>query len=232
MNLFYWIVWGICFVPARLLFPTKIINKPVFRQKGRAVIACNHMSNLDPIVLKYKEHSMRYILAKHTLFKNKFLGKVFTSFGAIPVDRKAVGLSTIKTVLGILKQDRQVIIFPEGTRKISIDEANEIKNGVAMFALKGKAPIIPMAFLLQPKVFRYNKLLVGEPIDLSSYYDQKVTKELMSEIGDNVLLKIQKLRTDFIDSLPQKKKEKIQKKIDKDINKYNKKSLKKEKCVV
>lgn len=215
MNLGYYIAWAVAYLPVRMLYPTTVINKKVFRHKGRAVMVCNHMSNLDVVVIKSHEHTKRYILAKHTLFKNKFIGSIFKSFGGIPVNRQEVGVSTIRSVLDLLKKENQVLIFPEGTRETSIDDINALKSGMAMFALKSNSPIIPMMFLYKPKMFRFNKLIVGEPIDLTKYQNQKITKEMYTEIANSVLQTMQKLRKDYIDSLKPKRREKVIKKLKK-----------------
>ena len=199
----------------RLLYPTTIINKKVFRQKKRAVMVCNHMSNLDVVIIKSHDHHKRYVLAKHTLFQKRFFGSFLKSLGGIPVNRQEVGVSTIRSVLDLLKNDKQVLIFPEGTRKTSIDDVNALKNGMAMFALKSDSPIIPMMLLYKPKMFRFNKLIVGEPIDLSHYKEQKVTKEVYAEIADNVLNTMQNLRKEYINSLNPKKRVRVLAKLEK-----------------
>ena len=48
---------------------------------------------------------------------------------------------------GVLKENKKLVVFPEGTRhkdKVDKGELGETKNGVAMFAIKGKAPIVPV----------------------------------------------------------------------------------------
>lgn len=213
MNICYWIFWSILYLPVRLCFPTIVVNKRNFRYRGKALFVCNHTSNWDIVILKLHEHTYRYVLAKHTMFKNKFSAAFFRMLGAIPVNRDAVELSTIKTVLGKLKDDKQITIFPEGTRKDDIGSADAIKNGVAMFALKADAPIIPSVMLYKPKFFRWNKILTGEPIDLSAYRGQKPTRETFAEVGSIVLAEMQALRNNYLASLPPKKQLKVAKKM-------------------
>jgi len=184
------------------------------------------MSNVDIMVLKSHEHQKRYILAKHTLFQNKFVGSVLRGLGGIPVNRKEVGISSIRTVLDLLKKGKQVIIFPEGTRSTSIDAVNALKSGMAMFALKSNSPIIPMMLLYKPRVFRFNKIIVGEPIDLSQYRERKISKEVYSEIADAVLVVMQDLRNNYIDSLNPRKRARVLTKLEK-IEKREQKRLEK-----
>lgn len=209
MSILYWICWLIVFIPIRILYPTKIINKEYFRKKGKAIFACNHTSNLDIIILKTRQYKKSYVLAKHTLFKNKFLGACFKSFGAIPVNREEVSVSSIKQTLKVLKDDKQLIIFPEGTRKSSLEESESLKNGMAMFALKAQAEIVPMVFLRKPKLFRMNTIIVGEPICMEEYAGVKASKEVMEEISQKVLTEMKNLRDSYIATLSEKKQKKL-----------------------
>lgn len=233
MNFGYFLSWLLIYIPIRTLYPTTVMNKKGFRASERAVVVCNHMSNMDIVVIKSHQPFKQYVLAKHTLFQNKFFGCVLKSYGGIPVNRQEVGVGTIRTVLDLLKNNKQVLLFPEGTRSSSLDEANAIKNGVAMFALKSNSPIIPMMFLYRPKMFRFNKLLVGQPIDLSQYLGKKVTKEMYAEIADFVLDTMKKLRDDYIQSLPERKRTRVLSKLHRfearDKRKFEKRRAKKAK---
>ena len=204
MNFLYWICWVIAYLPLRICYPIRVVNKKNLNKK-HAILACNHTTNLDIVLLKSHQHIKSYVLAKHQLFNGKFVSKFLRMLGAIPVNREEVGLSTIKETLKVLKEDKQLVIFPEGTRKISINETESLKAGMIMFALKSKSPIIPVVFINKPKIFRFNKILVGEPIDLSEYYDQKQSKELMQELSDVVLQAMQKLRNDYYEAKRLKK---------------------------
>ncbi len=226
MKFGYFIAWVLVYLPVRLLYPTTVINKKVFEYKNRAVMVCNHMSNVDVVVIKSHEHTYRYVLSKHNLFENKFVGGVLRGLGGIPVNREEVSVSTIRSVLDLLKKDNQILIFPEGTRKTSIDDANALKNGMAMFALKSGSPIIPMTLLYKPKMLRFNKLIVGEPIDLSQYQDTKASREVYTEIADMVLDAMKNLRKDYIESLSPKKQVKVLSKLKK-IEEHEQKRLNK-----
>lgn len=219
MAIFYWFCWGLLYIPLRIFYPTTVINKKNFRIKKRVIYASNHMSNMDIVILAIHNHRKSCILAKHTLFKNKFLGFILRHLGAIPVNREEVGISTIKTAIKFLEAEGQMIIFPEGTRKTSIEEAEALKNGMALFAVKTNSPLVPVVLLKKPRFLRCNKIIVGEPIDLSKYQGQRPTKEVLSEISSMVLDEMQKLRSDYIASLPEKKRKKfIDKKEEKAIS--------------
>ncbi len=221
MGFFYRFCWCIVAPIARLLLPTRIIGKQNM-VKGRAVLACNHRSNFDVIVFDVCRYRMPYVLAKHTLFEKKFNAKVLTSFGAIPVNRQDLSTTTVRKVLKVLNEDNHLLIFPEGTRKESLDETEALKNGMALFALKTNAPIVPMYMVRKPEFFKLNKIIIGEPISMEAYKGQRPTKEVLSEISAKVMEAMWSLKTDYENSLSPKQLQKYQKQLQHTIEKDNK----------
>lgn len=164
--LFYIIIF-IIFLPFTIIFPIKKIGKNKLKKyKGQNfIIACNHMSNLDPIMLDITFGRKFKFLAKKELFKNKLIGACMRSFGGIPVDRQNPSPSTIKQVFSIIDNKKHICIFPQGTRKKQpIIQEGEIKDGVAMFAVRTGTPVLPMMFNKKIKAFHRTKLYIGEPI--------------------------------------------------------------------
>ena len=53
----------------------------------------------------------------------------------------------------------------------------ELKGGAGVFAVKTKSPVVPVMFLKKPKAFRRTYYIVGEPFELSEFYDKKLVKE-------------------------------------------------------
>lgn len=135
--------------------------------KGKAIIVCNHKSNVDYIYLWNKIWRKQYVLSKDSLYKNPISRWFFRSNGGIPVNREKVGLSTIKESMAVLKNEKILTIFPEGTRNKTDEPLLEFKAGASVFAVKTNAPVVPMYILKKGGFFRFNKVLVGEPI----YFD-------------------------------------------------------------
>ena len=161
------VVVFIAYLPFGLIFPTKVISKHnLTKHKGKALVACNHYSNLDPIFLLVKffklPHKRRF-LGKIEL-KKGILGYILTSMGIIFINRGKVDLKAIKTVDKALKADKKVIIFPEGTRNKSESlEMGEVKSGTIFFAKKADSAIIPMRIMERIRPFRRTTVIIGEP---------------------------------------------------------------------
>ena len=163
----YWICFLILWPLITLFFPTRVVNKKRLpkRKKQNVIVACNHMSNMDAPLVAVKFWQKFTYLGKAELFKNKFFGWLMRKFDVIPVDRNKVSITSIKQVLGAINRKRHVCIFPQGTRQEAgeIDES-VIKGGVVLFSLRTGTPVLPMVIMKKPKIFRFNKIVVGEMI--------------------------------------------------------------------
>ena len=187
-NLMFCLVW----IYAKIFYPTKLVGKENL-QKGKCIYACNHQSAMDGFLAVLKVKNKPNILAKKELFKNKFMGFVFKKLKAIPVNRGEADIGAIKKVLSALKKGEQLLVFPQGTRKEDAEDMQALKSGTAMFALKGDAPIVPMMFLKKPRMFRRNTLVVGKPINLDEFKQEKPTKETYEKVSNLLTQKMEEL---------------------------------------
>ena len=165
------------YIPIFLFFPTKVIHKKRL-PKGKMIVTSNHYSNLDPLVLIVRFNRHFRFLGKKELFKTKFLSFIMNGLGVISVDRDSMSPSTYKEIMANLKMDKQIFIFPEGTRnKAEDDNLQDVKNGIITFASKGESEIIPMIIHRKPKMFRKNYIIVGESIKIEGENPKRLTKE-------------------------------------------------------
>ncbi|MGN1208152.1 MAG: lysophospholipid acyltransferase family protein [Christensenellales bacterium] len=167
----YWFLYILCWLPIKILFPVKIVGRKNLI-KGKALLCCNHQSNIDTFPILYAGKTKVYALCKKELCNTKFKAWFMKKMGAIPINRAKPEISAIKKCFEILNKNKNLLIFPQGTR-MNTEEAIGIKEGVAMFALKNKAPIIPMVYLKKNKVFRKNTLVVGKPIEFDLDYNKE-----------------------------------------------------------
>ena len=194
----FWLCWLLVAPFVFLFVPTKIIGKRNIKniKKKSAIIAPNHQSWLDPVIMKVRVDTSSKLMAKDNMFKKKFPGWLLTKFGAYPVNRGGNDIKAVKTTLGHLKNNRHVVIFPEGTRVSSGDLA-ELKNGLVMFALKTDCYIVPAIFKKKPKFFRFNHLLIDFPFKFSDYEEfkeAKVNHETLDRASEILTAKLQYLK--------------------------------------
>lgn len=153
-----------------VLWPTTIINRQKFTQ-SKGVYVCNHYSIMDanPMCVQLFSEDFRFVI-KEEVCKG-VLGKFLDGIGAIPIKRGENDLRAIKECMNTLKQNKALLMFPEGTRNKDqfSKEMLEIKDGAAVFAIKAKAPIVPMLYYRSTKLFRRTYLIIGDSIDTVKY---------------------------------------------------------------
>jgi 1-acyl-sn-glycerol-3-phosphate acyltransferase len=183
------IAFVLLFLPISILYPTKVFCKnklPKKKYKQGYIICANHYSNLDVVLFDVKFGRKINYMAKKELFENKFKSSIFKKLGGIPVDRSSADLIAYKKAIQVLKDKKALGIFPEGTRnKQDQAELQEIKSGAIVFASKTGTPIVPVAMLRKPKVFRKNYILVGDAFYPQGAIPTKLTKE---EIEQNTTM--------------------------------------------
>ncbi|MBQ9276598.1 MAG: (d)CMP kinase, partial [Clostridia bacterium] len=141
-----------------ILWPTKVINKENAFKIDGGLYLCNHYTTFDsliPIFTMFKKES--HILAKYELFFNPLAGSILYKMGAIPVRRGEADTDAVKAVFRVLKADKKILMYPEGTRnKEGTQDMAELKTGAARFAIKMKKPIVPMVYYKPTKTCHKN----------------------------------------------------------------------------
>lgn len=207
----YFLALIVLFIPTVVFHPTKFIHKENLPKKGkRAILTSNHYSNWDPLIYDACLIRKYRFLSKKELFENKFLGWILRGIGAIPIDRENLTPHSYKEIMGHLKKNHQVFIFPEGTRnKSGSKELLEIKSGFLTFASKAECDIIPMVMYQKPKFLRKNYVLVGEPFKLQAENPKKLTKEELEENLKrylNVMAGLRKELDEYVENKKRKRK--------------------------
>ncbi|MGE5532230.1 MAG: lysophospholipid acyltransferase family protein [Bacteroidota bacterium] len=180
----------------------KVRGRDHLPRKGGALICANHVSYLDPPALGAGVLPRRtYYFAKKELFRNPLFGYFLTKHYAFPVDRGAVDREAIRHAIDVLKQGEFLVLFPEGGR--SPDGTLQPGNiGPALIASKAGVPIIPAALKETDKILPLHggvhrghvQLDFGEPIDISAYGSDRLTKEQMQEITEKLMSAIYELQ--------------------------------------
>ncbi len=195
-----------------LVWPTKVIGAENAKKIKGALFTCNHYSKMDsmiPYFVLFKKEA--HALAKYELFTNPVAGWFLHKMGAIPVRRGEADIESVKQVLRVLKDGKQLLIFPEGTRnKEGTQHMAEFKTGTARFAIKSKVPIVPMIYYRSPKAFRKNWLYVGEPFTLEQFYGARTIDEnhAATEVIKEKMDETRRLCNEYVEKATKGKKKK------------------------
>ncbi|MGY3200776.1 lysophospholipid acyltransferase family protein [Streptomyces sp. TE5632] len=111
---------------------------------GPVVLAVNHSHNIDgPMVMGVAPRPTHFLIKKEA-----FVGPLdpfLTGIGQVKVDRATTDRTAISRALGVLREGGVLGIFPEGTR--GEGDFASLRAGLAYFAVRGGAPIVPVAVL-------------------------------------------------------------------------------------
>ena len=184
---FYKFVINLFTVFSKIFYKYEVVGAENIPDEGNIIVAANHKSNLDPIfVASAIKNRTVATIGKKELFKNKILATILNKLNVIPIDRDNPGISTIKTILKKIKEGYVIGIFPEGTR-VKGNGFGEAKAGLALFAVKGKANVVPVSIISNYKLFNKVTIYIDKPISFEEYYKQKLSTEDYERLSGDVL---------------------------------------------
>lgn len=167
--------------------------------KRAAIIAPNHTSYMDPPIVAVSWPEEVHFLAKETLFRSHF-GRLISALNSHPVKGDVADLGVFKTLVQLLKEGKQVVVFPEGGR--TDGTLQPIKPGIGMLALRGQAAIVPTyiagAFEVWsrdrkfPKPFGKVSCVFGTPIPSESFahLEKKQAQEEIAKALTSAILNL------------------------------------------
>jgi 1-acyl-sn-glycerol-3-phosphate acyltransferase len=138
---------------------------------GPVILAANHLSNADPVIVAALLPRATVFMAKEELLRLPGMHWVVKNFGSFTVRRGSADREAIRRALETLEQGKALGVFPEGTRSRA-GALGEPRAGVGLLALRSGAPVVPIAisgtdqvsptklFWRRPRIV----VRVGEPI--------------------------------------------------------------------
>ena len=180
-----WIVRGALYIWFKIVYQMKIEGLENIPKDGALIFCGNHRSYIDPPLMVVTAKRDLKFLAKEELYKNKFLAFLGWAFDAIPVKRDEKDITAIKQSLKDLKNGECIALFPEGTRN-GLEKGEKIKDGVAFFAVRTGAKVIPCGIIGGTKEQHKLTIKYGKPLDYSKYKGTK-DKEKLDEITQEVM---------------------------------------------
>jgi 1-acyl-sn-glycerol-3-phosphate acyltransferase len=144
--------------------------------EGGAIIAGNHVSYLDPVLLWCASRRRIHFMARSSLFGMRFLGWALPRVWAFPVKRGEPDRAAITTASVLLGAGELVGIFPEGTR-IRLSEASpgselgEAHGGAAFIALRAGVPVVPVGIAGTDRAWPRGQRLPRFPRVTIHYYE-------------------------------------------------------------
>ncbi|NMB90706.1 MAG: 1-acyl-sn-glycerol-3-phosphate acyltransferase [Chloroflexi bacterium] len=153
---------------APLLFRMDIARQAAI-PAGAKILAANHPSTIDPVMLTTLVPEQVGILISETLFKVPGLGRSLRMAGHIPVE-EGRGQACLESGVRYLQAGRTVGIFPEGAISPLEGGLHRAHTGVARLALAAGVPVIPIGFALERQNLRLVETVVDGRRETGTWY--------------------------------------------------------------
>jgi 1-acyl-sn-glycerol-3-phosphate acyltransferase len=128
----------------RVLFTYDCRGEENVPARGPAVIAANHPSYLDPILLSLQVPRPIRFMAWDALFRVPLLGALIRTFGAFPVDiRRGKGREAYDRAKALVLSGEVVGLFPEGHRSRTGWMEPQLREGAARLSWETGALLVP-----------------------------------------------------------------------------------------
>lgn len=193
----YWTTRRVSWPFRRFWLDVEIDGADNVPPSGPVVLAANHLSFLDSLLLMYSLPRPVFFLGKAEYLSGRVTRRLFPAAGMIPVDRTGRGLArSLDQAAQRLAGGDIIGIFPEGTRSRD-GLLHRGHPGVAHLALRAGAPVVPVGIvgtdLAQPPGTRLPRrgsrirLRFGAPIGPGPYggsrQKQRLTDDVMRSIA-------------------------------------------------
>lgn len=205
----YWILKTFVAEPLiKSVFRPWVVGRENVPRSGAVILASNHLSFIDSVVLPVMLDRRISFLAKSDYFtgrgvKGWFTRVFLTATGQLPIDRSGGKASeaSLNTGLTVLAQDQQLGIYPEGTRSPD-GRLYRGRTGVARMILEGHVPVVPVVMVgtqyvmpIGSKVPRVRRLgvIFGEPLDFSRFEGMEGDRFILRSITDEIMYQLRML---------------------------------------
>lgn len=200
-------VYGMCHHVIRVMFDMffrgEVIGVEHVPRRGGFLLAANHASFLDPPLIGCHLSRQLAYFARKTLWRGGVSSWWLDSVGTIPVDREGgQDISAIKRVLKALKEERGLILFPEGTRTAD-GNLQSAKAGVGFIACRTQVPVVPARIFGSFAAFGKGRglrlgtpvsVVFGEPIPASVYDEPTAGRERAQIASERIMAAIARLQ--------------------------------------
>jgi len=207
--MFYWLMKYVVIGPiVKAIFRPWIVGRRNVPSDGGAILASNHLSFVDSVILPLMIDRPVAFLAKSDYFTGKGIKGwatrvFFKGTGQLPIDRSGGKASeaSLNTGLQVLGGGELLGIYPEGTRSPD-GRLYRGRTGIARMALEAHVPVVPVVMVdtdtmmpigqRLPNVVRVG-VVIGEPLDFSRFEGMEGDRYILRSITDEIMVALQRL---------------------------------------
>jgi 1-acyl-sn-glycerol-3-phosphate acyltransferase len=153
-----------------------------FPEQDGFMLYGNHQGLFDVVAIAATCSRPLGCVLKKELENVPFLKQIIRCTKSFPMDRDDVrqSLTVIHSVIAEVKQGRNYLIFPEGTRSKQGNTMGQFHGGSFRCAVKAKCPIVPIAFVDSFKVLDQKG---SKPMTVQIHYLQPIAYEEFADMS-------------------------------------------------
>lgn len=163
-------------------------------QEGSFIIAANHITFIDPVMIIAGCPRQCHFMAKSELFTKPVFSEFLAFMNAFPVKRESSDMTALNYAQKIINKGWILGIFPEGARSKDMTP-KKTRSGAAYLAFKTGADVVPVGLVrypsdksLRPTVsVRFGKLIKNEELGFTDSYSSKAVRAAAARIMDDIV---------------------------------------------
>jgi 1-acyl-sn-glycerol-3-phosphate acyltransferase len=172
----------------RTWFRIRLEGEEHIPEAGPVILASNHRSNMDPVLLASAVRRPVAFMAKAELFVGP-LGWIMRWIGQFPVRRGGIDREALRRTDAVLARGSMLGLFPEGTRGDGGFVA--VHPGLAYIVVRQRCPVLPVAIFGTERVRRRLgwlpfaspvRIVIGPAIDLPTSTGDRAGRRAASEL--------------------------------------------------
>ena len=190
----YGIIRFIASIPFYLIFNIKYEGTENIPKTGSVILAGNHQTWFDPILIAIKVKYISSYMAKAELFKFPPLGLLIRMVHGFPTRRSSNDVSSLTRAEEFIRKGYNLTIFPEGTRSKD-GKIGRAKSGVALVASRCGVPVYPVGISFKRKLHFRSTITVrfGEPLSPEELKISSMSKTDLRAAGERIMSRIAEL---------------------------------------
>jgi len=172
-DIFYWTFYNSVKNFFKTYLRLKITGQENTPHHGPLIVASNHSSFVDPIIVSASVYRQIHWMSKIENFEFPIIKSIFSMWSAFPVQRGKSDKKALQTAISYLKAGKCVGIFPEGTRTPTV-KVGRLHKGAARLAVLTGASILPVMLVGTYKMLKKGEMFmkpvkvtvtIGKPIE-------------------------------------------------------------------
>jgi 1-acyl-sn-glycerol-3-phosphate acyltransferase len=134
---------GLSRVLANIFGKFRVFGLENIPASGGVLLAANHQSVLDPVLVAMVLPREMHFMARRSLFRNPIFRAIIVSYNAFAIERDTADVKGVKNAIARLESGAILLVFPEGTRTEN-GSIGPMKPGIGMLAERAAVPIVPV----------------------------------------------------------------------------------------